>query len=69
MAARVARENSLRAKYANKPVSQNLPTEDYQTIGGTEICSHGVNIPKHPEHNCREFENAKRAARGAPPLE
>lgn len=46
-----------------------VPQEEYEVLGETheEWCGHGVNIVKHPEHNCREYENAKRAERGAPP--
>lgn len=58
---------------ANQRLQQQLarkPAEDYPVIGQPigPWCSHQIDTIKHPEHDCREYENAKRAERGAPPL-
>jgi len=69
-----ARESSTRSTWkSNQRLHRQLqrtPTEPYETLGQehTEWCSHQVNIVKHPEHDCRAYENEKRAERGAPPL-
>jgi hypothetical protein len=69
----MARDKSSRSTWkANQRLAKELgrvPQEEYEVLGETheEWCGHGINVIKHPEHNCREYENAKRAERGAPP--
>lgn len=73
IAAIIAADNSRRSTWkANQRLARErarAPQEDYEVLGEThdEWCGHGINIVKNPDHNCREYENAKRAERGAPP--
>lgn len=69
----IAADNSSRSTWkSNQRLGDQLqrkPAEDYKVVGGTQVCGHGVSMEKHPDHNCMAYENERRAARGAPPLE
>jgi hypothetical protein len=71
IAAIVATHNSSRSRWkSNQRLGnqlQHAPSEDYPVLGADARCSHGFGADS--EHNCRDYENAKRAARGAPPIE
>lgn len=47
---------------------QRKPADDLKILSVGGYC-HGFDLAKHPEHNCLAYENEKRAARGAPPLD